>query len=523
LIDSKTALDAPLGALRTEHEREHAVANLITIPRVYSLALVAFLVLSRWFVAPSYLYYFDSANFALALENFNPALHQPQPPGYPLFVGLTRLIDFALDDPQQIMLVAGLAGGIAAVLALLYLGMLMYGRNAGILAAALLASDPVFWFGGVTNEVRIYLSLGMAAVCLCAWRALLAPERAGRLYLLFAVIGLAAGFRPIETWLLMPLALWVWWRTGKSPARLARGCAATLATTLPWLSAILWQTGGPRRFLTIVRDYANSQFEGSSALFGAQNFAASAMFLKAVVWTTLGTVVWVWAIPFIVRGPRPRWSMRATFLSLAFLPPFLFAAVVHVGDPDQALAGVTILSLIGGAVLARLLANAAASRIYIAAALVAVAHASDFYHPRLHMGEAASYGSVRNVDRMTSEAIGAIRALHRDGPVTIVHFGSPVTFRQIAWYFPTDVVHALPGSPQQAAVGPVFSYLRHQQIPAPEGAAARIGALSKRLICLVPRDTPETALPGWKRRGPVFVLDNIPEGGVKIGEFRLIW
>jgi hypothetical protein len=521
-MESKKALPS-VGLIQVVHAQAIPVARVAAIPRIYSLTLVAFLVLTRWFVAPGHLYSFDSANFALALGNFDPALHQPQPPGYPLFVGLTRLVDLVLDDPQQVMLVAGLAGGIGAVLALMYLGILMYGRSAGILAAALLASDPVFWFGGVTNEVRIYLSLGTAGVCLFAWRALSKPDSPSRFYCMFGAIGVAAGFRPIESWLLMPLALWVWWRSGRCFGRLARGCAVTLAATVPWLAAILWQTGGPQQFLVIVRDYAKSQFQGTSALFGAESVPASGMFLKAVVWSALGAVVWVWAIPFAARGPRPGWSTRATFLSLAIVPAFLFAAVVHVGDPDQALAGVTVLSLMGGAVLARLLSNATAPRVYAAAALVAVAHASDFYHPRLHLAEAASYGAVRNVDRMTTEAIDAIRSQHRDGPVTIIHFGSPVTFRQIEWYFPNDVVHALPGNPLRAAPGPVFSYLRHEDFPAPEGASGRIGASSRRLVCLVPRDTPDSALPGWRRAGPVFVLDEIPEEGVEVGGFRLVW
>ncbi|MBS1857159.1 MAG: DUF2723 domain-containing protein [Acidobacteria bacterium] len=494
------------------------------IPRIYALLLVAFLVLSRWFVAPAYLYYFDSANFALALENFNPALHQPQPPGYPLFVALTRLIDVVLDDPQQIMLVAGLIGGIAAVLVLLYLGTLMFGRAAGILAAALLASDPVFWFGGVTNEVRIFLALGMAAICLLGWRALTAPERPGRLYVLFAAIGIAAGFRPIETWLLMPLALWIWYRTGRSVSRLLIAHAALAATTLPWLAVVVWSSGGPAAFFHIVNEYANSQFHDTSALYGAHPPAAWHMALEALGWTALGALVWIWAVPFVRRTSlRGGWRTPAAFLALALLPPLVFSAVVHVGDPDQTLASVTVLSLIGGALLSRLLAGFDSSRVYAAAALVAVAHISSFYRPPFHLAEAASYGAVRNVDRMTTAAIRAIDSLKRDGPVTIVHYGSPVTFRQVEYYFSDDYVVALPGSPVQRARGSTFTYFQHRSVAVPAGAAGKIGPGTRRLICLVPGNTPDGLLPGWHRYGPVFVLDKPPQSEVNIGEFRLIW
>src|SRR5579885_584151 len=59
---------------------------------LFLLLLCVFIAVTRWLAAPKYLYYFDSANFALSLEHFDPALHQPQPPGYPLFVGLIRVI-----------------------------------------------------------------------------------------------------------------------------------------------------------------------------------------------------------------------------------------------------------------------------------------------------------------------------------------------------------------------------------------------------------------------------------------------
>jgi hypothetical protein len=61
---------------------------------LFSALLIVFIVVTRWPLAPRYLYYFDSANFALSLEKFDPAIHQPQPPGYALFVGLIRLIHF---------------------------------------------------------------------------------------------------------------------------------------------------------------------------------------------------------------------------------------------------------------------------------------------------------------------------------------------------------------------------------------------------------------------------------------------
>ena len=84
-------------------------------PAVWFVIVCLYLIATRWPLAPHYLYYFDSANFALALEHFDPALHQPQPPGYPLFVGLTKLIHLFVLRPEHVFLIAGLLAACGAV------------------------------------------------------------------------------------------------------------------------------------------------------------------------------------------------------------------------------------------------------------------------------------------------------------------------------------------------------------------------------------------------------------------------
>jgi hypothetical protein len=78
--------------------------------------LAGALFISQWALAPRYLITFDEINFALAVRDFNPALHQPQPPGYPLFVALLKLMAVFLPKIETVFLAAGLiASGIALV------------------------------------------------------------------------------------------------------------------------------------------------------------------------------------------------------------------------------------------------------------------------------------------------------------------------------------------------------------------------------------------------------------------------
>ena len=47
-----------------------------------------------------YAYYWDTAQFALAVRGFSVALHHPHPPGYLLYVMLARLVNRLAGDPH---------------------------------------------------------------------------------------------------------------------------------------------------------------------------------------------------------------------------------------------------------------------------------------------------------------------------------------------------------------------------------------------------------------------------------------
>jgi hypothetical protein len=488
-------------------------------PAVWFGVVLLYLVATRWPLAPRYLYYFDSANFALALEHFNPALHQPQPPGYPLFVGLTKLIHFFVLRPEHVFLIAGLIAACAAVLLIRVVAREMFGRPAGLLAAALLASNPVFWFGGITNQIRVFLAVSAAGVALLGWRALRNPDRPVWLYAMFAALAICGGFRPGQPVKLLPLALWVWWRCGHRPRHLAIGLAALAAAALPWLAVTTWAVGGPVQYLQVMWQYVNEQFQGSSAFFGAPAPSAMQMVRMAVVWNALAVVAWIWAVPFVWRGARnAAWREHATFLAIALAPGFLFSAFIHIGDPDQALGGVSILCLIGSGVLAAFCRSHGSRSLVTVGTAVVVAQTALFFFPPTKLAKAASYRHVAAVDRMTTGAMTAIEELRRNGPLTIVHYGSSVASRQLAYYFPDDYVVVLPAS---AAETPQIWY-RHRTLDAAAPGAGIVRPGSTGVVCLLPWNSKGAELPGWEKRGAVYFQSMKGADTVRIGPFALI-
>src|SRR5258705_3162574 len=73
-------LQSSNGSLKIENTALHG-------RRVAWIVAALYLVLHLPFLAPS-LEDIDSINFALGLRAFNPALHQPHPPGYPVYMAL---------------------------------------------------------------------------------------------------------------------------------------------------------------------------------------------------------------------------------------------------------------------------------------------------------------------------------------------------------------------------------------------------------------------------------------------------
>src|SRR5262249_22186874 len=81
------------------------------MPRSYYAAfwgLVAGLLLLTGVPAAARYLSVDNVNLALALEHFDPRIHQPQPPGYPFFVGLARIVNILFRDAEKTFFVISL-------------------------------------------------------------------------------------------------------------------------------------------------------------------------------------------------------------------------------------------------------------------------------------------------------------------------------------------------------------------------------------------------------------------------------
>jgi hypothetical protein len=394
------------------------------------------LVISRWALAPDYLITFDEINFALAIEEFNPAKHQPQPPGYPVFVALLKLVASVVGKIEHVFLVVALILSAASLGLLWRLCELMLGRKYGVLGPLLLLFNPPFWLAALTNPVRMCFAAGATAVALCVWLACRRPS-ALWLPLAAAALGFSAGARPMLAILLAPLLLWgafqvrMCWKSAGFSAL----CFCMAVCT--WLPSLLLAVGGWRPYLVILRSYAGAQFSGTSLLFGAKLSDAMEMVCQAVVWSCLGAVSWLWAVPFVaskLRNDTDRFSVQ--FLVMWFLPGLLIHSLFHVADPDHMLSIVPATCVAGALVLMTLTREASQRRRTLTVLLCIVLNIVLFVKPISKMAKPSTYKTVQGMNSYISDVINSVGGVQAGSQVTAVFHESSTGWRHLSYYHP---------------------------------------------------------------------------------------
>ncbi len=223
--------------------------------------LVVAVALTRFVFRSRYLYDVDSVNFALAIGRFDPAVHQPQPPGYFLYVCLGRLINIFFHDPNAALVTISIAASCGAVAMIYALANEWFGARAARFAGLLFLFSPLAWFHGTVALTYVVEAFFSALVGYFCWRIYGGSDKwvlPGAL-----ILGLAAGVRPSALQFLGPLFLFsldkytqcesaakYGERTGVFRMRVLAGLAALLVVLLAWFLPMLSASGGPAAYFS---------------------------------------------------------------------------------------------------------------------------------------------------------------------------------------------------------------------------------------------------------------------------------
>jgi transmembrane protein TMEM260 (protein O-mannosyltransferase) len=311
--------------------------SLAAISVVFLAAHLAFL--------PPTLEDIDSVNFALGVADFDVSKHQPHPPGYPVFIGLSKastslLRSAHVRNPE----VRGLAvwsaiSGAALAFALFALFQALVGVRPGstsrwmpFCATLVVLMSPLFWFTALrplSDMTGLAMAIAAQALIVAVLTGLSGPSTLiwGGL-----LCGLAIGVRSQTALLTLPplvLALLLP-RSGLRPQNRFAAVGAAALGVLVWAVPLVVASGGLSEYARALGSQAGEDFSGVVMLWTTRTKAAA---LDAAMYSFL----WPWGHPIaggivvivaLAGAIRALWALpRALGLLLVAYVPY---AVFHL-------------------------------------------------------------------------------------------------------------------------------------------------------------------------------------------------
>lgn len=292
------------------------------------LALILVALAIRLPYRSQYLYHWDSVNFALSLENYDVRLHQPQPPGYFLYSAVGGLFNDVIHDANASLVWISLISGVGGVVALYWLGTLMFNRMVGVTAALLVIANPLQWF---YSEVALSYSLEFVLVIAIAGLCYLQLTGRERIWpVTVVVLGIAGGVRQNDLAFLIPL-----WLVSSYPLswRQRMGSVLLLAVVcLVWALPMIALSGGLTGYMEALGGGSGVVAEESS-LFNLKELALNAGRMAIFLGYGLLLAVFplLWGAWKVLRSGRKYFAdRRAWVMALWIAPAVVFYIFIHL-------------------------------------------------------------------------------------------------------------------------------------------------------------------------------------------------
>ena len=379
----------------------------------------ALVLLVRLLTLPRSLWEMDEVLFARAVERFEPLTHRPHPPGYPVVVGLGKLLNLVSHDPftslVALSLISSLIGYWALVAAFRRIAGGVDAERVAVAGALLFQLSPAMLVQGPLPmsdpPALMFLALALAAGAILRdggriWSALTLGVSASA----------AIGCRPQLALVVLPMLAVALWQT---PGWRRRGevAAAFTLVSLLWFVPLVLATRGFTGFLVyqsrqaayVAGHDATLSRGGSPILSVAKRFVTHPWGRKEMAFPVLALAAAGSMALFRQR--------RSAALPLAVLAVFQLAVCLLIMDPADAvryalpsMLGIAFSAAVGAQALARLVRAPAAARLVpILVTLLIVAASIAYAWPVL---------AVRS--RTLSPTISAVRWARRNVPAKSV-------------------------------------------------------------------------------------------------------
>jgi len=364
-------------------------------------------------------YHWDSAQFALAVSDYNIVLGQPHAPGYFLYVMLGRLVNLVVGDPHASLVWISVVAGSALVSVLYWLGCALVDRRTGVIAALLVMTSPQTWFHSEVALTYIVDALFVSLTVLICWRAMQRGGTWGDAVVIGAFLAVVGGVRQQSAPALLPVVLYTMWRFERDRlAKLAVVAAVALALGLAWFVPMVTMTGGLNAYLEIVRRHIAFNAPATLAGGGLDALAWNIFFVGLYCANGLMLA----AVVLTVVVVRRAWRMdRRPFQLLIVWVGSMFLMATVVGftkQPGYVLNFLPGLLLLTAMILGRMPWPVT---VLICAVNVAAFVAWPPAWDRVFFGTARTAREICERDRQLRVTAAAIRSQRAPGDTVICH------------------------------------------------------------------------------------------------------
>src|ERR1700722_1726525 len=213
-------------------------------------------------------YHWDSAQFALAVGDYNIRLNQPHPPGFYFYIFLARWLNVFVGEPHAALVwLSVIAGSWLAAMGYL-LATSMFGRSCGRATGLILLTSPLCWFHSeiaLTTIVDGALVVTFVFVC---WRAIQSGVTWLQTFAIAAAFAAVGGVRQQSALLLIPLWIYVFGAFARPRlAKLFCGAALAAGFCLLWFLPMVKSTGGLGSYLGLV--HLKNQIDAPRTVWGS--------------------------------------------------------------------------------------------------------------------------------------------------------------------------------------------------------------------------------------------------------------
>ncbi len=426
---------------------------------VYWGISITSLFLSRWLLKSTYLYHWDSIQFALSLEKFDLIKHQPHPPGYIVYVFFARIINSIVDNPNIALITVGIIFSVLGLILIVKLAKDIFGNAVGYLAGLLYVVNPAIWFHGLVAEVYIVEAVWVLLVLYLAYKYL-NNKNTRNLIILGIFLGLLGGVRQVAEVLILPLVIYVvfftkgfTWKSGKI------FLISLVIANLAWIAPLVYLTGGILEYINILTAIVNVTIWQSYSVLKMNLLIENLSLFWQTIKNALSIqipILMLAIIPFIAIESRNRYKISKEnmwFFIMAIIPGVVILPLLIITNPGYTLYLVPIFLILSawgivfiGDVVKKWHRKFGGVVLWSIIIIVSTASVLSFYNTKTmdFKYASASLASVKEVDKETEKFITSVRK-EFDPKTDIVFINQGSIFqgvRHLQYYLPEFDLYA---------------------------------------------------------------------------------